>query len=63
MSSQKNVPYAMVVLGTTLTRPALYYLIFFWQGLSFLKKIFGFNMVFVLPDRHSIGRSPLDADH
>ena len=37
MSSQKNVPDARIELGTTLTRPVLYHLIFFWQGLSFLK--------------------------
>ena len=37
MSSQKNVPDARSELEPTLTRPALYYLIFVWQGLSFLK--------------------------
>ena len=37
MSSQKNVPDAKIELGTTSTRPALYHLIFVWQGLSFLK--------------------------
>ena len=37
MSSQKNVPDARIELGTTLTRPAHYHLIFVWQGLSFLK--------------------------
>ena len=37
MSSQKNVPGARIELGTTLRRPALYHLIFAWQGFSFLK--------------------------
>ena len=32
ISSRKNVPDAMIELGTTLTRPALYHLIFVWQG-------------------------------
>ena len=44
MSSQKNVPDARIELGTTFTRPALYHLIFVWQGLSFLK-IFSLALV------------------